>query len=535
MSRVTSVNVPFTGDASSLIKAAKESQKAMRETARENARLAKQMKSDTRELISTITGQFGEIGGMIGDLIKSASALGVVIGAVTAIAKAWQRSKENIDLYLKSADKLALGSAGYALEAEKARVETRRRANGMIAEGYRIEQENTWKLEKVSSLLTDEQKKFLALQIKEAQIMQENGRRMRDAVTGIKDKTQWGMQYNKLLQEQETLNDEGLVRMAEWEKIEAQLMMYKTIIADKDKSSEEKTKAIAEAEKLAAQLLKDKTTFTQKQIKNLEELSRMTVTEEAVEEQIAGWKKDIATYEKEYGKDMLMNLRLENKTATLINKEAGDAERKLRAVKELNTTLTTGYRLGQLTKDIAPTSTGTSWKTSGRDMTKLTTVSPAKIPTIAEMSQTLGISEQLNDTIVNIASSFAGMFITVGGGFKMITDSIKRMIAMIAARAGILGLLQLLIPFLPGKFGLGGLTLFSAKNIFGGIIPGFAAGTNYAPGGLAMVGERGPELVNLPRGSRVTPIGNERLIARISGRDLNIILQRYNSELSANT
>lgn len=36
-------------------------------------------------------------------------------------------------------------------------------------------------------------------------------------------------------------------------------------------------------------------------------------------------------------------------------------------------------------------------------------------------------------------------------------------------------------------------------------IPGFAAGTSYAPGGLAMVGERGPELVSLPRGSQVVP------------------------------
>ena len=34
-------------------------------------------------------------------------------------------------------------------------------------------------------------------------------------------------------------------------------------------------------------------------------------------------------------------------------------------------------------------------------------------------------------------------------------------------------------------------------------IPFFAAGTSYAPGGLAMVGERGPELVKLPRGSGV--------------------------------
>lgn len=34
-------------------------------------------------------------------------------------------------------------------------------------------------------------------------------------------------------------------------------------------------------------------------------------------------------------------------------------------------------------------------------------------------------------------------------------------------------------------------------------IPEFAVGTNFAPGGLALVGEQGPEIVNLPRGSKV--------------------------------
>ena len=36
-------------------------------------------------------------------------------------------------------------------------------------------------------------------------------------------------------------------------------------------------------------------------------------------------------------------------------------------------------------------------------------------------------------------------------------------------------------------------------------VPGFASGTDFAPGGLSMVGEAGPELVNLPRGSQVVP------------------------------
>ena len=38
-----------------------------------------------------------------------------------------------------------------------------------------------------------------------------------------------------------------------------------------------------------------------------------------------------------------------------------------------------------------------------------------------------------------------------------------------------------------------------------GDFPGYASGTNFARGGMALVGEQGPELVNLPRGSQVTP------------------------------
>ena len=33
----------------------------------------------------------------------------------------------------------------------------------------------------------------------------------------------------------------------------------------------------------------------------------------------------------------------------------------------------------------------------------------------------------------------------------------------------------------------------------------FAGGTNFAPGGLSIVGEEGPELLNIPRGSQVIP------------------------------
>ena len=42
----------------------------------------------------------------------------------------------------------------------------------------------------------------------------------------------------------------------------------------------------------------------------------------------------------------------------------------------------------------------------------------------------------------------------------------------------------------------------------------YAAGTNYHPGGVALVGEQGPELVDLPRGTRVHTAAATRNLAR---------------------
>ncbi len=59
----------------------------------------------------------------------------------------------------------------------------------------------------------------------------------------------------------------------------------------------------------------------------------------------------------------------------------------------------------------------------------------------------------------------------------------------------------------------------SGGGILSGIgkILGFANGTPSAPGGLAMVGERGPELVNLPRGSQVITAHNTRQMLSDAG------------------
>lgn len=75
-------------------------------------------------------------------------------------------------------------------------------------------------------------------------------------------------------------------------------------------------------------------------------------------------------------------------------------------------------------------------------------------------------------------------------------------------------------------------------------IPGFAKGTNNAPGGTALVGEKGPELVNLPKGSKVkTATKTEQTLkqrmeemnakVKLQNKDKNKSAQQMAQELKA--
>jgi heme exporter protein D len=52
----------------------------------------------------------------------------------------------------------------------------------------------------------------------------------------------------------------------------------------------------------------------------------------------------------------------------------------------------------------------------------------------------------------------------------------------------------------------------SAITDINALFPGFASGTDFAPGGLAMVGEVGPELMYVPRGSQIIPTDQTRAL-----------------------
>jgi len=57
---------------------------------------------------------------------------------------------------------------------------------------------------------------------------------------------------------------------------------------------------------------------------------------------------------------------------------------------------------------------------------------------------------------------------------------------------------------------------------------GYATGTHYFSGGAAWVGEHGPEMVSLPRGSRITPAGESRRLAAANDSGPRISLTNHN-------
>lgn len=117
----------------------------------------------------------------------------------------------------------------------------------------------------------------------------------------------------------------------------------------------------------------------------------------------------------------------------------------------------------------------------------------------------------INDTLSGTKDKTKTANREIGESFQQMADnalnSLRELTSGIQS-GDFLGILGGLVHVLES---LGGIGLFG-KGVQANVkafnkVPGFANGTNFAPGGLALVGERGPELVNLPRGSRVYPNG----------------------------
>lgn len=132
----------------------------------------------------------------------------------------------------------------------------------------------------------------------------------------------------------------------------------------------------------------------------------------------------------------------------------------------------------------------------------------AKIP-----EQNDEIKKSFESIGMSVNDAFKGM-LTAGSSWK---DGMKGIINAVIDELWRLFVVQQIVGMVKNVLGNvfgggGGLKMPSVSSqisasdaLLTGKLPGFANGTTSAPGGLTWVGERGPELVNLPRGAGVIP------------------------------
>lgn len=139
---------------------------------------------------------------------------------------------------------------------------------------------------------------------------------------------------------------------------------------------------------------------------------------------------------------------------------------------------------------------------------------------------------------------FSGLFATLGDAVAQLGKELIQIgtLAVVAQSA-----LQSLLanPFAAIAVGIALTALGTALKATLSKQNRFAVGTNFAPGGMALVGERGPELVNLPRGSQVVPAAqtsamlggrqNVEVFGVLRGQDIYFSNKRYGQTYNRQT
>lgn len=131
-----------------------------------------------------------------------------------------------------------------------------------------------------------------------------------------------------------------------------------------------------------------------------------------------------------------------------------------------------------------------------------------------------------NDMLDKFGSKGEAVSVRVAQSFKDMAAATLSALDRLAGAMKGGGFLDILGAVIGLGLQLGSAGLFG-KKVQGNLnksIPGFANGTNFAPGGLSLVGERGPELVNLPRGAGVM---SNRELRNLGGTSVQVIPSPY--------
>lgn len=152
----------------------------------------------------------------------------------------------------------------------------------------------------------------------------------------------------------------------------------------------------------------------------------------------------------------------------------------------------------------------------------------------------VAFGEALGNAIAG-TGSIKGVFQSL---FSVVGAALQRLGTIFIKSAAIIKKIENVIIKNPALAIAGGIALVALGSVLKNV-SAFAVGTRNAPGGLALVGERGPELISVPRGAQVTPaaqtaniIGGMQAIevyGMVRGQDIYFSNKRFAGTLSRNT
>ena len=398
-----------------------------------------------------------------------------------------------------------------------------------------MEQENMAKLLRGRLIYNEEELKHFASLVAEGRQMQKNGKLLRDSVLGMHDKTEWQIKFTKLLEENAKLSDGDIKDAETLAKLDNDRIVLLNKIKD-TKNEADKVKILEEYRKKLKEISDYRVADEKEEYAVKKELLDMQDLAQESKILTLEHEKKLVEYTRDYNESLTAGFKLEKG----ITKEKGN---QLNLLKEINSHTSKGYKTGTL-KTSFKSPIGQKSLTGGAPgIQAFGGLTPDEIDSIINENKFQDALEGVQGVVESLSGAFSDMFISISAGSrsafsdmaKAFGRALQQMVAQMAGKAIVFSILSLL------SGGGAGIANFASGLLGGrkfGEFMGFASGTNFAPGGLALVGERGPELVNLPRGSQVIPnnkLGGDILITKLRGTDIDIILKRHYNQLQSNT
>jgi hypothetical protein len=570
-------SIKIDGDASGLENAAKKAKASIKElndTTREAKKTLKETSSAFDEIGGAIGGVTGKFANMASTMMTATGAISLVVLGIEQIASAWEKSQKNVDEYLKSRNKVLTSSVDF-----KALAQTQYGGATSRAEGE-------WTL---GNKQLDDAQTMIGLTKEQSIELQKNGQA--HIANSILLKNQLGIglgvvenarKRNQLLFELEALNK----RAAELAQIEIKYQEELAILdteklkifnAIKDKKTEEdKTKLLEDYRAKLKEIADFRAKDENEQYENKKKLLDIQGLSEESAMLTLNHNKTLVEIYRDYEQTLVKGWRLESSITQEKDKQVSAATALLKKQREIIQLGESGAKIGQTYYDDAgnahksgmadvsmsglKSSTIGTWKPdmSNTGIQKYGGTSTGEIAQIVSDNKLTDNLKEMPKMIDLVSSSFnklgASIHTSMGAWISYIGNIIGTIPGAISAITALIATKNAEAIANTEVAATGAAASVAAIPIIGPLmaiaavasvlvalanIPKFADGTNFAPGGLALVGERGPELVNLPRGSQVIPNGSEgrsvRLHAVLTGRDIYLSGMMHQDMLNNNT